>query len=57
MNADISSRDDVRSTVRNDVGEADKLDAAVQQSLTDEWNTAFSLIVEGSPECIFRKVV
>ena len=27
MNKDISSRDDVRSTVRSDVGEADKLDA------------------------------
>ena len=35
MNGDISSRDDVRSTVRNDVGEADKLNAAVQQSLSD----------------------
>ena len=32
MNEDISSRYDVRSTVRSDVGEADKLDAAVQQS-------------------------
>ena len=30
MNEDISSRDDVRSTVRSDVGEADKLDATVQ---------------------------
>ena len=57
MNEDISSRDDIRSTVRNDVGEADKLDATVQRSSTDEWNTAFSLIVEGSPESIFRKVV
>ena len=57
MNADISSRDDVRSTVRNDVGEADKLNAAVQRSLSDEWNTASSRIVEGSPESIFHKVV
>ena len=32
-NKDISSRDDVRSTVRNDVGEADKLDATVEGSL------------------------
>ena len=40
MNEDISSRDDVRSTVQNDVGEADKLDATVQQSSTDEWTTA-----------------
>ena len=29
MKEDISSRDDVRSTVQNYVGEADKLDAAV----------------------------
>ena len=42
MNEDISSRYDVRSTVRNDVGEADKLDAAVQISLSDEWNTSSS---------------
>ena len=27
MNEDISSRDDAQSTVRNDVGEADKFDA------------------------------
>ena len=40
MNEDISSRDDVRSTVRNDICEADKLDAAIQQYSTDEWNTA-----------------
>ena len=41
-NSDISSRDNLRSTVQNDVGEADKLDAAVQRSLSDEWNTASS---------------
>ena len=35
----------------------DKLDAAVQQSPSDEFNTASSRIVEGSPESIFRKVV
>ena len=40
MNADISSRDDVRSTVQSYVGEADKLDAAVQQSSSDKWNAA-----------------
>ena len=57
MNKDISSRDDVRSTVRSDVGKPDKLDAAVQQSLSDEWNTESSQIVEGSPESIFRKVI
>ena len=57
MNKDISSRDYVRSTVRNDVGKADKLDAAVQRSLSDECNTESLQIVEGSPESIFRKVV
>ena len=57
MNEDISSRDDIRSTVQNNVGEADKLDAPVQQSSTNEWNTAYSQIEEGSPESIYRKVV
>ena len=57
MNKDISSRDDVRSTVRSDVGEADKLDVAVQRSSSNEWNTASSRIVEGSTESIFHKVV
>ena len=57
VNEDISSRVDVQSTVRNDVGEADKLDASVQISSTDECNTASSRIVEGSPESIFSKVV
>ena len=40
MNKYISCRDYVRSTVRNDVGEADKLGATVEGSSTDEWNTA-----------------
>ena len=40
MNKDISSKEDVRSTVRSDVGKADKLDAAVQRSSSDEWNAA-----------------
>ena len=57
MNKDISSRNDVRSTVRNDVCEADKLDATVEQSSTNEWNTASSRIEESTPESIFRKVV
>ena len=57
MNEDIYSRDDVRSTVRNDVDEADKLDATVEGSSTDEWNTASSQIVEGSTESVFRKVL
>ena len=57
MNEDISSRDDVRSTIQNDVGKADKLDATVERSPTDEWNTASSQIEEGTPEVIFRKFV
>ena len=36
MNEDISSRDDVRSTVRSDIGKSDKLDTAVQRSLSNE---------------------
>ena len=57
MNEDISSIDDVRNTVQNDVGEAGKLDATFQKSFSNEWNTASLRIVEGSPESIFRKVV
>ena len=57
MNKDILSRDDVQSTVRSDVGEVDKLDAAVQLSLSNEWNAAPSRIVEGSPKSIFREIV
>ena len=55
MHEDISGRDDVRSTVRNDVGEADKLNATVDGSSTDEWNTASSRIEESTPKSIFRK--
>ena len=36
INEDISSRNDVRSTVRSDVSEADKLDTAVQRSLSNK---------------------
>ena len=57
MNKDISCRYYFRSTFRNDVGEADKLDATFKQSSTDEWNTASSQIEEGTPKSIFRKVV
>ena len=57
INEDISSRNDVWSTVRSDVGEADKLDAVVQQSLSDKWNAAPLRIVEGSPKSIFREIV
>ena len=35
----------------------DKLSADVQQFSSDEWNMVSSIIVEGSPERIFRKVV
>ena len=57
INKDISSRDDVRSTVQSDVGEADKLDTAVQQSLSDKWNVAPSQIVEVSMKSIFPEIV
>ena len=55
MHEDISSRDYIRSTVCNDVGEADKLDTTVDGSSTDEWNTASSWIEESTPKSIFRK--
>ena len=45
MNEDISSRDDDRSTVQSDAGKANKMDAAVQLSLSNEWNAATSRIV------------
>ena len=57
MNEDISSRDDFRSTVQNDVGKADNLDATVERSSTDEWNTASSRIEESTPKSIFCKVI
>ena len=57
MNKDISSRNDVQSTVQSNVGKAEKLDTAVQQSSSDKWNTAPSQIVEGSPKGIFPEIV
>ena len=57
MKKDILSRNDVRSTVRSNVGEAEKLDTAVQLSSSDKWNMAPSRIVEGSPKIIFREIV
>ena len=57
MNEDISSRDDVQVTVSSDIGEADEVDAAFQKSLSNEWNTASSQIVEGIPKSIFREIV
>ena len=55
VHEDISSRDDIQSTVHNDVGKADKLDAVVEGSLTNEGNTAYSRIEESTPKIIFRK--
>ena len=57
MNGDISSRNDVRGTVRTDIGEAKKFDTAVQRYLSDKWNTAPSRILEGSPKGIFPETV
>ena len=53
----IWSRYDVLSTVRSDVGELDKLNTAVQQSLTNKRNTAPSRIEEGSLKSIFPEIV
>ena len=55
MHKDISGRDNVRSTVRNDVRKADKLDTNVDGPLTNERNTAYLRIVECTPKSIFRK--
>ena len=55
MHKYISSRDDVQSTVRNDVREADKLDTTVDGPTTDERNTASSRIEECTPKSIFGK--
>ena len=57
MNKDISCRDYVQSTVRNDVSKADELDTTVEGYLTAEWNTASSRIEESTPKSIFRKVI
>ena len=46
MHEDISGRDDVQSTFRNDVREADKLNTTVDRPMTDERDTASSRIVE-----------
>ena len=57
MHEDISGRDNVRSTVRNDVQIADKLDTTVDGLTTDERNTASSRIVECTPKSIFREEI
>ena len=50
MHGDISVRDNARSTVRNDVREADKIDTTVDRPTTNERNTASSRIVECTPK-------
>ena len=55
MHEDIFGRDNVRSTIRNDVREADKLDTTVDGPTTDEQNTASLRIEECTPKCIFLK--
>ena len=57
MQEDISGRDDVRSTVRNDVREADKLNSTVDRPSAAERNTASSRIEECTPKSIFRKSI
>ena len=57
MHEDISGRDNVRSTVRNDVHEADKLDTTVDGPTADERNTASSQIEECTPKSIFREEI
>ena len=57
MHKDISGRDNVRSTVHNDVCEADKLDTTVDRPTTNERNTTSSQIVQCTPKSIFRKEI
>ena len=56
MNKEIWSGDD-NFSVRSDVGKANKLNTAVQRSLTNERNTASSRIEEESLENIFPKII
>ena len=55
-NKEIWSRND-NFSVRSEVGKADKLDTAVQRSLTNENNTAYLRIVEDSMESICPKII
>ena len=57
MHGDISGRDNVQNTVRNDVREVDKLDTIVDGPTTNERNTASSRIEECTPKIIFRKEI
>ena len=54
---DISSGEDVFSTVQNIIDVSDKIDTAIQKSLNDNKNTAPSRIEEGSPKSIFTEIV
>ena len=56
MNKNIWSLDD-NFNVRSDVVEVDKLDTIVQQSTTNERNTASPQIEEESLESVFSKIV
>ena len=56
VNKNIWSGDD-NFSVQSDVGEADKLNTAVQRSSTDERNTESSQIEEGSLESICPKII
>ena len=56
VNKNIWSGDD-NFSVQSDVGEADKLDTAVQRSSTNERNTASFRIEEESHEGIFPKII
>ena len=55
MHEDISGRDNVRSSVRNDIHKADKLDTTVEVFTTNERNTASLRIVECTLKSIFVK--
>ena len=57
MQEEISGRDNVQSTVLNDIQIADKLDNTVDGITTDEENTASLRIVECTPKSIFRKEI
>ena len=57
MHEDVSGRYDVRSTVRNDVREADKLDTTVDGPTTNEQNTESLRIVECTPKSILREEI
>ena len=56
IHEDISGGDNVRSTVRNDVRIADKINTTVEGFTTDKQNTASSRIVECAPKSILVKL-